>query len=35
MVKAGYTAKTRKNETDAYIEYTVRIDKKQPQMRLC
>lgn len=35
MVKAGYTAKTRKNETEAYIEYTVRIEKQPPQMRLC
>ncbi len=34
MVKAGYTAKTRKNETDSYIEYTVRIDKKSAQLRL-
>lgn len=34
MIKAGYTAKTRKNETDSYIEYTVRIDKKSAQLRL-
>ena len=34
MIKAGYSAKTRKNETDSYIEYTVRIDKKSAQMRL-
>ncbi len=34
MIKAGYTAKTRKNETDSYIEYTVRINKKSAQLRL-
>ncbi len=34
MIKAGYTAKTRKSETDSYIEYTVRIDKKSSQLRL-
>lgn len=34
MIKAGYTAKTKKNETDSYIEYTVRIDKKSAQLRL-
>ncbi len=34
MVKAGYTAKTKKNETDTYVEYTVRIDKQTAQMRL-
>jgi len=34
MIKAGYTAKTRKNETDSYIEYTVRIDKQSAQLRL-
>lgn len=34
MIKAGYTAKTRKSETDSYIEYTVRIDKKSAQLRL-
>ncbi len=34
MIKAGYSAKTRKNETDSYIEYTVRIDKKSAQLRL-
>lgn len=34
MIKAGYNAKTRKNETDSYIEYTVRIDKKSAQLRL-
>lgn len=34
MVQAGYNAKTRKNETESYIEYTVRIDKRPSQMRL-
>lgn len=34
MVKAGYTANTKKNETDSFIEYTVRIDKQSSQMKL-
>ncbi len=34
MIRAGYTAKTRKNETDSYIEYTVRIDKQSAQLSL-
>ena len=34
MIKAGYTAKTKKSETDSYIEYTVRIDKQSAQLRL-
>ncbi|MBR3593346.1 MAG: ParB/RepB/Spo0J family partition protein [Clostridia bacterium] len=34
MIRAGYSAKTRKNETDSYIEYTVRIDKQSAQLRL-
>lgn len=34
MIKAGYSAKTKKSETDSYIEYTVRIDKQSAQLRL-
>ncbi len=34
MIKAGYSTKTRKNETDSYIEYTVRIDKRSAQLTL-
>ena len=34
MIKAGYKTKTRKNETDSYIEYTVRIDKRSAQLTL-
>lgn len=34
MVKAGYSAKTKKNETDSFVEYTVRIDKQSSQMKL-
>lgn len=34
MSKTGYTVKTKKSETDSYIEYTVRIDKTSAQLRL-
>lgn len=34
MVDAGYNAKTHKKETESYVEYVVRIDKRPIQMRL-
>lgn len=34
MSAAGYTAAVRKKETDSFIEYTVKIEKQSPQMRL-